>query len=62
MILDVLDAVATVGELVDVSATLLDMFASHESPELLAKMKGMGRTESETTLAYKWALEQRRTH
>jgi len=62
MILDVLDAVTAVGELVDVSVTLHDMFASHESPELLAKMKGMGRTESESTLAYKWALEQGKVH
>jgi hypothetical protein len=33
-------------------------FESPVSQELLEYMKNMGRTESESTLAYKWALEQ----
>jgi hypothetical protein len=43
------------------SASFSRIFILGDSPasdKLLAEMKDMGRTESESTLAYKWALEQ----
>ncbi len=58
MILDVIDAVMTVGEIMEVPAMLYNIFSSHESPKLLAEMQDMGRTESESTAAYRWALEK----
>jgi hypothetical protein len=49
------------AEMVGFPGELVYMVTSLESPvseKLLAEMKDMGRTESESTLAYKWALEQ----
>ncbi len=62
MILDVIDAVMTIGEIVEVPVMLYAIFSSHESPKLLAEIRDMGRIESESTLAYKWALEQSKLH
>jgi hypothetical protein len=83
MIHDVINAVMTVGEMLELPMDLYSIVDSLKSSDsdrqpghpaefgriftfgdsaasdrLLAEMKDMGRSTSESTLAYKWALEQ----
>jgi hypothetical protein len=76
MVLDILNAVgdacdvartalalrALSSEVATMAVDLCDMLPSRERPELLAEMQNLGRADSETTAAYRWAIEQNRSY